>query len=205
MGISFVLFDMDDVLCHYDRSARIRSLAALANRTFEEVLHAVWGSGLEAKADAGALDEASYLQATSTLLGCRVSKQDWLHARRAAMAPDFQVLALAKAVSMRCKIAVLTNNPQLVSENIAFLCPPVAELFGARVYASASFKATKPAAQTYQGCLDAMNVAASETLFIDDSSTNVAGALSAGLHSYLFTDHQALAAELRGRGLIDID
>src|SRR5580692_3944838 len=103
MPISLVLFDMDDVLCHYDRSARVRNLASLSERTFDDVVHAVWGSGLEARADAGALDETEYLSATGELLGCAISKDDWLHARRAAMSPNLDVLALASAVSAQCR------------------------------------------------------------------------------------------------------
>ena len=115
MPISLVLFDMDDVLCHYDRSARVRKLASLCGRTFDEVVHAVWGSGLEARADAGLLDETEYLSATGKLLGCHISKDNWLDARRAAMSPNLDVLALASAVSARCRVAVLTNNPQMVA------------------------------------------------------------------------------------------
>ena len=202
MPISLVLFDMDDVLCHYDRSARIRILASLSVRTFDEVVHAVWGSGLEARADAGALDETEYLSATGELLGCAISKDDWLHARRAAMSPNLDVLALASAVSAQCRIAVLTNNPQMVAENIAYLCPAVSEMFGTDIYASASFKASKPAAETYLRCLEALSVAADETLFVDDLKVNVVGARKAGLHGHLFTGHEALSSELRRHDLL---
>ena len=201
MPISLVLFDMDDVLCHYDGSARVHKLARLSDRTFDEVVHAVWGSGLEAQADAGVLDETEYLSATGELLGCHISKEDWLHARRAAMSPNLDVLALASAVSAPCRVAVLTNNPQMVAGNIAYLCPAVAELFGANIYASASFKASKPAAETYLRCLEALNIAADEALFVDDLEVNVVGARKAGLHGHLFTGHEALSSELRRHAL----
>jgi glucose-1-phosphatase len=57
MPISLALFDMDDALVHYDRSARVNRLASLSDRTPDEVAHAIWGSGLEAKADAGLIDD----------------------------------------------------------------------------------------------------------------------------------------------------
>lgn len=72
-GVSLVLFDMDDVLVHYDRSVRVNRLARLSNRTPNEVVHAIWGSGLEAQADAGSIDDMAYLRQTSALLGCTVS------------------------------------------------------------------------------------------------------------------------------------
>jgi putative hydrolase of the HAD superfamily len=65
------------------------------------------------------------------------------------------------------------------------------------VYASASFGAAKPAAQTYLRCLEQLGVQADETLFIDDTDTNVAGAINAGLHGYKFVSVDALAEELK--------
>jgi glucose-1-phosphatase len=202
MPISLVLFDMDDVLCHYDRSARTQQLAALSNRTPDDVAHAIWGSGLEAKADAGLIDDAAYLRETGARLGCEVSLDDWLLARRAAMSANHEVLALAAAVSQRCKIAVLTNNPRLVAHHIRYLCPPVAALFGEDIYASASFSAAKPSGEVFRKCVDALGVAPAETLFVDDLAINVEGARNAGLLGHVFAGHQLLAGELRRHGLV---
>ena len=196
MPLSLVLFDMDDVLCHYDRSARVKRLARLSNRTSDEVVQAIWGSGLEAKADAGLIDDAQYLQETGRLLGCEVSEEEWRLARREAMSPNLDVLALAKAVSNQCRIAVLTNNPELVAKHIAYLCPEILELFGADIFASASFKAAKPAEETFLRCLDALGASPAQTLFVDDLETNVAGARRAGLFGHVFTSPPRLADEL---------
>lgn len=201
MPISLVLFDMDDVLVHYDRSARVRSLASLSKRTPDEVVQAIWGSGLEAKADAGTIDDMAYLRETGDLLGCKVSLEDWLTARRAAMSPDMDVLALARSVSRTCRIAVLTNNPRLVSDNIGYLCPPVAELFGKNVFASASFHSTKPSSQTFLKCVDSLDVPPAEVLFVDDLEANVVGARNAGLLGHVFTGQAMLAEELYRHGL----
>jgi HAD superfamily hydrolase (TIGR01509 family) len=203
MQISLALFDMDDVLVHYDRSARVRSLASLSNRSSDEVTDAIWGSGLEAKADAGLIDDVAYLRETGDLLGCKVSVDDWLLARRLSMSPNLEVLALAAAVSRTCTIAVLTNNPRLVAENIGYLCPPVADLFGKNVFASASFNAAKPSPETFLKCTDLLGVAPSESLFVDDLEANVAGARDAGLLGHVFTGHTALSRELGKYGLLD--
>jgi glucose-1-phosphatase len=203
MQISLALFDMDDVLVHYDRSARVRSLASLSNRSSDEVTDAIWGSGLEAKADAGLIDDVAYLRETGDLLGCKVSVDDWLLARRLSMSPNLEVLALAAAVSRTCTIAVLTNNPRLVAGNIGYLCPPVADLFGKNVFASASFNAAKPSPETFLKCTDLLGVAPSESLFVDDLEANVAGARNAGLLGHVFTGHTALSRELRKYGLLD--
>ncbi len=42
---ALVIFDMDDVLCHYDLGRRLRALAAMADTTARDVRAAIWDSG----------------------------------------------------------------------------------------------------------------------------------------------------------------
>lgn len=195
--ISLVLFDMDDVLSHYDRSARIRYFADLSGHAPEDVRHAIWESGLESRADAGVIDDDLYLLEFSKLLGRPVSRTDWLAARRASISPNYDVLSLARTVAERYRVAVLTNNCRMVAEHIRYLSPAVAELFGDRVYASAMFGVAKPAADVYLRCVDALGASPQEVLFIDDLKENVEGAISAGLRGHHFTGVESLAIELR--------
>ena len=199
---ALVLFDMEGVLSHYDRSARVEHLSAVSGQAPDAVRHAIWGSGLEARADAGQISDDEYLSALGVLLGCSIHRDDWLAARRASITPYTEVIALAARVAERSRIAVLTNNCRLVTDHIGYLNPPVAQLFGPHVYASASFGAAKPAAQAYLRCLEQLDVSSDETLFIDDSDPNVAGAISAGLHGYKFVSVDALSEELTRRQLL---
>jgi glucose-1-phosphatase len=202
-AITVVLFDMEGVLTHYDRNVRTERLAALTGAAPEAVRHAIWGSGLEARADAGELAPDDYLLALADLLGCRVTQDDWLAARRASITPNADAIALAQRVAERYRIAVLTNNCRLVTDHLDYLNPAVAQLFGADVYSSASFGAVKPAAQTYLGCVRHLGAEPDETLFIDDTEANVTGALDAGLQGYRFVDASAMREEFARRGLID--
>jgi HAD superfamily hydrolase (TIGR01509 family) len=201
-SISLVLFDMDDVLSHYNRSARVNYLSALSGQTPEAVYQAIWGSGLEDRADAGSVSDEEYLMTMGDLLGCRISRDDWLASRRASMSPNLEVLALVTALATRHRVAVLTNNCRMVSDNIQYLNPAVAELFGNQIYSSALFGAAKPAANAYLRCLDGLGVTAAETLFVDDLEVNVTGAINAGLHGHLFTGAESLSAELRRFNLL---
>jgi putative hydrolase of the HAD superfamily len=194
--ISLVLFDMEGVLTHYDRSARVDHLSATTGQPPDMVRHAIWGSGLEARADAGQITDDEYLSALGEMLGCRVDREKWLAARHASITPNAQSLKLAERVAQRHKIAVLTNNCRLVTDHIGYLNPGVARVFGPHVYASASFGASKPAAEAYLRCVEQLGIGASETLFIDDTDANVAGAIDAGLHGHRFVDADALSKEL---------
>lgn len=193
---ALVLFDMEGVLSHYDRAARVNHLSAVSGQTPEVIRYAIWGSGLEARADAGQITDDEYLSELSVLLSSPIRRDDWLAARHASITPYAQVLALTARVAERSRIAVLTNNCRLVTDHIAYLNPPVAQLFGPHVYASASFGAAKPAAQAYLRCIELLGVDADETLFIDDTDANVAGATNAGLHGYKFVSAEGLTEEL---------
>lgn len=202
MPISLVLFDMDDVLSHYNRAARVEYLAGCSGRAPAAVRHAIWESGLESRADAGVIDDESYLMELSELLGSPVSRAHWLAARRASIRPNLDVLALAQTVAARCRVAVLTNNCRMVAGHIRYLSPAVADLFGDRVYASAMFGAAKPDEEVFLRCLDALDASPGETLFVDDLEENVMGAISAGLNGHHFTCAEALGIELRNFGLL---
>jgi len=197
-----VLFDLDDVLCHYDRSARVASIVQATGRDPEAVRRAIWESGLEARADAGQLDEAEYLSEMGERLGCQITLETWLTARKAAMAPQHEVLALAKRLAEQRRVAVLTNNCRLVAEHIRQLCPAVFDIFGGAVHASAEFGAAKPSAQAFLRCVSKLGVKPAEVLFVDDLSANVAGAIDAGLLGHHFVSADALAQALRHHQLL---
>lgn len=81
--IKLVLFDMDNVLCEYDRGRRVACLAELAGTTSEFVYKAIWESGFELLGDSGTLDAGDYLRglASASAIPSR-SMSGW---RRAAV------------------------------------------------------------------------------------------------------------------------
>jgi putative hydrolase of the HAD superfamily len=200
--VTLLLFDLEGVLSHYDRAARAERLAAITGCTAEAVRHAIWGSGLEARADGGEISDDEYLGELGVLLRYPVSRAEWLDARLASITPNEAALALASRAAQRCRIAILTNNCRLLTDHIDYLNPPVARLFGAQVYSSAAFGAAKPATETYQRCVEHLGAAAADTLFIDDSQANVDGARAAGLQTYRFVDAAGLSTEFARRGLL---
>ncbi|WP_321799624.1 HAD family phosphatase [Caballeronia sp. J97] len=200
--VSLVLFDMEGVLTHYDRDVRVAHLAASTNCSPESVRHAIWGSGLEARADAGIIDENEYLATLGAMLNHPVSKDEWLAARRASITPNEQTLALAGQLRSSCRMAILTNNCHLVTDHLDYLNPAVDRMFGNAVYSSASFGATKPAAQAYLRCVEEIGARPGETLFIDDTGANVQGAIDAGLIGYKFENAATLKREFERLGLL---
>lgn len=200
--ITLVLFDMDDVLCDYDRPARIAHLAAMAGCAPEHVDAAIFASGHEALGDSGALDSAAYLAGFGERLGYDLSLEEWVTARRAGTACRPAMLDLVRRLTVRA--AVLTNNSRLVTDHIDRIAPELPALFPGRLFASAGLGAAKPDAACFDRCLDALGATPAETLFIDDLAENVDGARRAGLRAHRFTSVAGLTAALDAHDLLAV-
>ncbi|MGX1166864.1 HAD superfamily hydrolase (TIGR01509 family) [Bradyrhizobium sp. USDA 372] len=200
--IKLVLFDMDNVLCDYDRGKRVACLAELAGTTSEAVHAAIWDSGFEALGDSGALEAADYLRGFGERIGYPLSLDEWVEARRRSMEADRAMLEIAGSLRQTVDIAVLTNNTTLIADHIDTLLPDLRPLFGSRIYASAQFKTAKPDPRCYRLCLSDLDVRPEAVLFVDDLAANVAGARKAGLFAHHHTSVQAFRQALSEHGLL---
>ncbi|WP_428490350.1 HAD family hydrolase [Rhodopila sp.] len=201
--ISLILFDLNGVLYLYDRDARIAQLSLATKRSPDHVKAAIWDSGFEDTGDTGALDAVGYLRGFAACLGCDLSEADWVTAQQAAVTPIAPTLALLSRIRTGVRCAVLTNNNLLVLKHFSILYPEVTGLVGARACVSAEFGARKPDADVYLKCLVRLAAAPAETLFVDDSPANVAGARAAGLVGCDYAGAEALAIELDKGGLLE--
>jgi putative hydrolase of the HAD superfamily len=184
--IQCILFDMDNVLCRYDRSMRVARLAEISGKPAAEIHRVIFESGFESLGDSGVLSPAEYLKGFGNRIGYPLTLDEWIDARRAASGADHAMLELVRQLRSSVEVAVLTNNPELVADHIDVLCPELPPLFGQRIYASARFKSAKPDAICYERCLAELQIRPGAVLFVDDLAENVAGARAAGLHAHHF-------------------
>ena len=195
-----VIFDMDDVLCHYDLGRRLRALARLADVTARDVRAAVWDSGFEDLADQGGYAEIeNYLAEFSTRLGLRITLDQWIEARRIAMQPNEDVLDFAAKLGHQASLAIYTNNGPVVKNHLEKLFPEAAEIFKQR-YCSYEFGTKKPDPKSYIKLLEGIGEKPENCWFIDDKKSNVEGARIAGLRAHLFTSVESLTAEAKTQG-----
>jgi putative hydrolase of the HAD superfamily len=195
--IELVLFDMDNVLCHYDRWMRAHRLAEISGGTADNIYRAIWESGFERLSDNGTFTPSEYLQGFGDRIGYRLSLEEWLDARRASTRPNQPMLEIVRQLHGSAKLAILTNNTELVVEHIDILCPELRPLFGRQIYASATFRAAKPDIACYQRCLAELGVRPEVTLFVDDLDENIRGATEAGLHAHHFTSVDGFREAIR--------
>jgi putative hydrolase of the HAD superfamily len=199
--LELIIFDMDEVLCRYDRPLRLRRLAAISARTPEEIFAAIWESGFEASSEAGAMDAEAYLAGFAERIGYPLSRAQWVEARRVAMTPFADVLALVRRIKQKITVAVLTNNGFLTKQTIGELFPDIPPLFAANLRFSAEFGARKPDPEAYRRFLAKLGVAPQAALMIDDDAENIAGAEAAGLHGHVFDGLPGLVSRLGAFGL----
>ena len=142
--ISTVLFDMNDVLCGYDREVRIAHLARASGKPPASVEAAIWGSGYQDLGYSGAMDAEGYLRGFAERLGGGLTLGAWTAALRAALTPLPKALELAAAVRRRTSVAVLTNNNLLAKHEIDAIFPELRPIFGSNIFVSADSAPVSP-------------------------------------------------------------
>jgi glucose-1-phosphatase len=195
-----VIFDMDDVLCHYDVGRRLRYLAEIASVTARDVRAACWDSGFEDLADSGGYpDSENYLEEFSRRIGKQLTVAEWVEARRIAMTPNQDVIALSAAIKPHADLAIYTNNGPLVKQNFSTLLPEATRIIE-KQFCSYEFNTKKPDPLAYTRLLQHLGISPSVTWFIDDKRSNVEGARIAGLTAHHFRDYARLRDEAVAQG-----
>ena len=196
-----VIFDMDDVLCHYDLGRRLRALSQISGKTPRDIRAAIWDSGFEDDADSGGYPDADvYLAEFSYRIGHTITRQQWIAARRESMIPSSDVLALAESIGKVSRLAIYTNNGPIVKISLDELFPEAAAIFKER-YCSYEFGTKKPDPDSFTKLLAKISVAPADTWFIDDKRSNVQGARLAGLKAHHFRSYEPLVKEVKKPGL----
>jgi glucose-1-phosphatase len=201
-AINTVIFDLDDVLCDYDRDARIAHMEQSTGLSRDVIIAALWESGFDDDADEGAYSAAAYLTETEMRLGCSITATQWADARKAGMTPRPVVLEMVRRIQARVSLAGFTNNGPLMHQMIADIFPEAHELFGEQLFFSCDIGLAKPDPKAFLAVLEKIGAQPQQTLFIDDSEGYVLGAAAAGLHVHRYIDAESLAHQLRNFDLL---
>lgn len=201
VGIDLVIFDLDDVLAALDRPRRLRWLAGATGRPPEHFNATIWHSDFETAAEAGAYPTGeAYLAEFNRRSGCRLTRAQWVEARRQAMTVIPGTLAIARELGRRVRLALLTNNGALLKESLPELVPEVCAVFGPNCHASCEFQSRKPEPRVYERIVSHYGVEPKRALMIDDEPMNVHGAQAAGLKALQFQGPVRLRAGLAAFG-----
>ena len=199
--IELVVFDMDGVLARLDRTHRLTLLSEMTGKPPAFLQAAIWDSDFEPGAETGAYATgAEYLEEWNRRTGCRLTRAQWVRARRDSMTTEHDVLRLAAALLDQTGIAMLTNNGALLYEALPEVFPEMFRIFGGRAHASFQFKARKPEPQVFERLAARYGVPPARAVVVDDDEEYVDGARQAGLRGILFSGGVELRRRLLGYG-----
>jgi len=187
------IFDMDDVLYDFDWRVRMAGLTELTGLPLGELRRRWWHDGGETAAEAGEFGSADdYLSAFNQALGARLSEDEWVRVRGAAMTPFPASIAAVERASELGQVTLLTNNGPLTSKHLASLAPELVPVFGDHLFTSSDYGARKPDPRVFAAVLERYGVSAADAFFADDLPENIAGAEECGITSHLFTEPSGL-------------
>src|SRR6187402_189148 len=113
-----VLFDMDGVLCDYDRDVRLERLGAFMGTDRETARDVMYTSTIEWRADAGELDIETYMATLSREFGRTLTDAQWLEARQAATQVRPSMVRLCERLATQTEIAILSNNSFMMGRHL---------------------------------------------------------------------------------------
>ena len=150
-----LILDIDGVLYDYDRDERVRVLAELLSCEAPAVDDALYASGIEDRADEGALTTEQYLSRRGQRarphprpghLGAGPHRR---HPRRMA-----RELALARHAAELTTVVTLSNNSLLLKEEMPTVMPELVAIPGLRIHVAAELGALKPNPAVYRRLVD---------------------------------------------------
>ena len=199
--IATVVFDMDGVLCRYRRQRRLALLASWSGRSPEAIRDAIFGSGFEDEGELGLLSADDYLKGFGERMGYPLSAEQWVEARRVAIEPDVETLALARQLGAVRPVGMFTNNPLLLKRHFAAVFPAAAEIFGPRAVFSSELGKVKPDPEAFRRLAARLSASPDEVLYFDDDPAYVAGARAAGVRAEHVGGTPGIRAGLAAHGV----
>jgi len=185
--IRAVIFDYGNVLCPMPSPLAFEEMAGLAEIPSPDFLESLWRHRIEF--DRGTLDSPAYWREIARGNGksftdgqirnlIEIDLALWIH-------PNPSMLAWVRALRKSgMKTAILSNMPREFSRYLRSNADWLND-FDHKVF-SGEMGVVKPDARIYHACIDGLDVAPQEALFIDDVVANVTAAEALGIKSIRF-------------------
>tara|TARA_S200000501_G_scaffold376161_1_gene430235 strand:- start:3771 stop:4385 length:615 start_codon:yes stop_codon:yes gene_type:complete len=196
-GVKTVIFDLGGVIYGVDYHKTINAFKALGIDRFEEVYAKAGQSDLFNDLEEGKISRAVFVERIKTLSGQdMISSQIFIawNSMLLGFMPD--ALTCLKRLRGSYRLFLLSNTNEIHIQEIesrvgAEVFSDFCALFE-KVYLSHELGLRKPHPEVFTHIIEEQGLAASETLFIDDSIQHVEGAIKAGLRAYHLTDDQTI-------------
>lgn len=198
MTIKAVIFDLGGVLVRTEFPEVRQRLEKKLGFAPGTVDRAVWGGEDWKLAQIGRISYEEYWRRVGTALGFSTPQEiaDFRREYFSGDRLDQKLVSLIKELRPRYRVGLLSNAPDKLETWLEEEWG-ITDLFDAIIY-SAKAGAAKPDQSMFHLILQQLDVAPSESLFIDDYPRNIDAALALGMQAILFTNTKALREELQG-------
>ena len=199
--IKNILFDMGNVLIHFDRNLFLDRLdVSEEDKTI--LVREVFANVEWAQMDRGAHTEATALESICKRLPQRLhaAAEQLIFHWDEPIIPIDGMYELVEELKQKGYGIYLLSNASL-RQHTYWLRIPASRFFDGKLISS-DIHAVKPQPEIYNRCLETFGLKAEESFFIDDVGANVEGAVNCGLSgAVFFGDVPRLRKELRAAGV----
>jgi len=203
--IKNIVFDLGAVIIPIDFEKTFQAFSILSKLPVEEIKRRYQSTSLFVEFEKGIIGNFTFLKELRILLEVdnTVSDQQLIDAWNTLLLPiPKERIDRIKILASTYRLFLLSNtNPIHIKDvnRILFQCtevPALENLFETAWY-SYDLGLIKPHATIYETILQVKELKANETVFLDDNTDNITGALSVGIYALHVTEEQQLLEHLK--------
>ena len=198
--IEALLFDLGNVVLHFDHMILCRKLAAAAAAGPEAVFDTVFTSGLEALFDAGKIEAAEFHREVCRRLGIDLPFSEFVAIWRDIFRPNEAIFLLLERLGRTYRLVLLSNTNSIHFDWCRSQYPEPLAHFDETVL-SYRLGLRKPEHGIFRAGLRAARAPAERCVFIDDKEEFVRAAEEVGIHGVVFRSVPALESALESLGV----
>ncbi len=198
---TLVFFDLGDVVCRFVPEERIKEFALLTGRTEQDLHELVWESGLSAECDQGKYTLDQMCRAINDAIGSELDDLTIIDAWRRAFVLNPDVYRIAREVSLKTRVGLLTNNSPVLRAAFPTWFAEVEALFDPILF-TYELGTSKPDPVVFKRVQENVNCTPGELMLIDDSRKNVEVARTLGWQTIHYVNPVDLAETLKTLGVL---
>ncbi len=201
MPPNFLFFDLGKVLVNFSTERMLEQMGAVAGIAPDRVRNALFGGGLMQQHETGRLGSRGLYEAFCTATGSRPDYDALIEAATDIFELNLPMLPLVARLSQAGYPMGILSNTGETHWNYCFDRYRIVS-DGFAVHAlSFRIGTVKPDVAIFHAAAELAGHKPEEILFVDDRIEHVVGAQAAGFDAVQFTTAEALADELRRRGV----
>ena len=199
-----IIFDFGNVIGFFDHQRTLERLAPFTDMAADEMYESIYCGPLETEFETGYVSVAEFLTEVQRI--CRLSCDERFMAAAFAdiFQPNPEVCDLIPSLKGRYRLLLGSNTNELHSNHYLQQFAEVLSYFDELVL-SCRIHVCKPDARFFEYCLRLADCPASECLFVDDMSANIAAARKMGMHGLVYEPGNNLTERLHEFGVHTIE